>query len=452
MREFHAKTCVVSRSISTSRLILPMVIVLFSFGPALAQTTTTLHNFAGGTDGADPVADLLYDANSGTVYGATNKGGGSTACPKGCGTVFSINPDGSGYTILHSFAGGTDGAHPEAGLVMDGSGNLYGTTYSGGARNLGTVYELSPVGGGVYSESVILSFTGKNGSYPLARLVLDASGNIYGSTLMGGAKGDGVIFELSSSGTETVLYSFSGSDGSRPRAGVVFDAMGNLWGTTSLGGSSDLGTVFVLSSSTGGWSESFLYSFTGANGANPWGAVTLDGSGNAFGTTKFGGSTCTITAAGCGVVFEVQPSTGGGYTGGVIYSFAGGSDGALPVDGLTLSVDLSGYSYLFGTASEGGDTGKGCPKTGCGTGFELCSVGSSCGGALSWAEYGLFEFGGAKGGKLPKAGIIDFSPSVGDLQPESHRGRNGHGGCTSVCMGTASSGGSSNGGTIIESP
>jgi uncharacterized repeat protein (TIGR03803 family) len=433
-------------------VFLSFAVVLVGFSLAMGQTTeTTLHNFMGGTDGADPVADLLYVPGTGIIYGTTEKGGGSTACTKGCGTVFSIHPDGSSYSVLYSFAGGgTDGANPEAGLVMDVSGNLWGTTYNGGTHNLGTVYELSPIGGGMYSESFVFSFTGKNGSHPLARLVLDSSGNVYGTTYAGGTKGDGAVFELAVSGAETVLHSFSGPDGSHPRAGVVFDSGGRLWGTTSLGGESKLGTVFVLSRSGSVWSETFLYSFTGANGANPYGAVTLDASGNAYGTTKFGGSTCPIAAAGCGVVYELEPS-GGGYTGSVIYPFAGSTDGALPADALTWTVDESGFSYLYGTASEGGDTIAGCATKGCGTAFELCSIGSSCGSSSPWAEYTLFDFTGRTTGRTPEAGILNFTPS-GGLDPLTHRGRELHGGCTIVCVTTLSSGGSSGNGTLDELP
>jgi uncharacterized repeat protein (TIGR03803 family) len=438
-------------------LLLCCLVGLF-LNSAVGQTSeTTLHSFTGSPDGADPVADLLYDSGSNTVYGTTNKGGASHACAGGCGTVFSIKPDGSAYTILYSFAGGiTDGANPQAGLVRDSSGSLYGTTYNGGAHKLGTIFKLSPIGGGLYSETVLFSFDGKNGAHPLARLVFDDSDNIYGTTYEGGTTGDGVVFELPATGTETVLYSFTGPDGSRPRAGVVFDASHNLWGTTSLGGGSNLGTVFMLSSSSGLSSESFLYSFTGTSGANlganPYGAITLDSLGNVYGTTKFGGAPCSIPATtGCGVVFELQPS-GGGYVGVPIYAFDGGPDGALPVDKLTLTVDGSGFSYLYGTASAGGDTSKGCPKAGCGTAFELCSMGSSCGSSSPWSEYTLFDFTGRTSGRTPEANIINFAPVSGAVDPLTHRRNDLHGGCTSACMTALSGGGASNNGTIDELP
>ena len=163
MSGFQSKDCLPTcPAFLVVRVFLSFAVVLVGFSLAMGQTTeTTLHNFTGGTDGADPVADLLYVPGTGIIYGTTEKGGGSTACTKGCGTVFSIHPDGSSYSVLYSFAGGgTDGANPEAGLVMDVSGNLWGTTYNGGTHNLGTVYELSPIGGGMYSESFVFSFTG----------------------------------------------------------------------------------------------------------------------------------------------------------------------------------------------------------------------------------------------------------------------------------------------------
>ena len=265
---------------------------------AFSQTgETTLHNFTGGTDGSNPLGDLLYNPSSGLAYGTTNRGGGSAACSGGCGTVFAIAPNGSSYSVIYRFAGGTaDGANPQAGLVMDTSGNLFGTTYNGGGHGFGTIFELTPVVGDGFHEILLYSFTGgTDGGHPLARLARDAAGNLYGTTYAGGT-GRGVVFVFRPSGAETPIFTFTGGNGAHPRAGVVLDPNDNLWGTTSLGGSAALGTVFKLIRNGSTWSESFLYSFTGSNGANPYAEVTLDSQGDVFGTTKFGGPGCSFRA------------------------------------------------------------------------------------------------------------------------------------------------------------
>jgi uncharacterized repeat protein (TIGR03803 family) len=417
---------------------------------------TTLHNFTGGTDGANPLGDLLYDSASGLVYGTTNKGGGSAACSKGCGTVFAVQPDGSGYTVLYAFLGGTDGANPQAGLTMDSSGNLYGTTYNGGAHGLGAVYKLTALTGGAFSESILYSFAGgtADGEHPLAHLAIDSSGNLYGTTYSGGRKKKGVVFELTSSGTESILYNFTGADGSSPRAGVVFDASGNLWGTTSTGGAFNLGTVFQLTGVSGVWSQSFLYSFTGlptGDGANPYAKVTLDTSGNVYGTTKYGGPGCTFTSKGCGAVFELQPSTGG-YTESLIYSFTGGLDGAEPIAKVTLALDPSGNSYLFGVANGAGTIGGKCPSMGCGTFFELCSMTSTCGSTSAWTEYTLADFAGKSNGRNPAGGVVVYTPFTPSPSYDPFGHVLGHEGCPSGCGNTGSSGGSSGNGTYDTSP
>jgi uncharacterized repeat protein (TIGR03803 family) len=427
------------------RLFIAMIAVgLLVFVPRLhSSTVAPLHTFRGGTDGADPLGDLVYDSTTKLVFGTTNVGGGAPACPHGCGTIFALHPDGTGYTVIYRFAGTPDGANPQAGLVLDGSGNLYGTTYTGGTHNLGTVFQLAPQGGGVYSETVLHSFSGADGSHPSSRLVLDASGNLYGTTFAGGAKGKGVVFELSKPvgalWMETVLHSFVGADGANPRAGVVFDGSGHLWGTTYRGGTASLGTVFELANVSGSWPEVFLFSFTGADGANPRGGVILNASGDVFGTTQFGGTpACAFAAAGCGVIFELQSNSAGMYTQSVLYSFTGSADGAAPLDALDLVMDSSGASYLYGTASQAGQIGGSCPALGCGTGFEVCGPASSCQGSTPWTEYTLFPFGGANG-RTPVAGLLQLPPGVTKsrlgIEPK------GRAGCTATCMAAGSAGG-----------
>jgi len=281
-----------------------------------AWTETVLHSFNTDTEGDGPHAGLVRDA-SGNLYGTLYSGGDPTCY---CGAVFELTPPATSggawtETNLYNFTGdGTngDGYDPEAGLVMV-SGNLYGTTeYGGGTNDDGTVFELSPSSGS-WTETVVHSFQGypSDGAEPAARLAL-AGGNLYGTTSSGGANDGGTVFELSGS-AETVLYSFTstGGDAKEPYAAVIMDGTGNLYGTTAYGGTNDDGAVFKLTPSSGGsgaWTETTLHSFTNVpDGYQPYASLLRDASGNLFGTTVYGGdSSCQF---GCGIVFEVSPAT-----------------------------------------------------------------------------------------------------------------------------------------------
>lgn len=204
-------------------------------------TEHVLYSFTGGADGGQPQGDLLRDSQ-GNLWGTTAQGGLMSRCRgAGCGTVFKIAGDGM-ETVFHAFGGAKrDGALPNAGLVADAQGNLYGTTYNGGTYNLGTVFQLTPDG----VETVLHSFAGGSrgdGAKPFSNLVRDGEGNLYGITV----GGKGRVFEIAASGTERVIYSFNNKSGYQPPAGLVLDAAGNLYGTTSLGGASGKGTVFQL--------------------------------------------------------------------------------------------------------------------------------------------------------------------------------------------------------------
>ena len=266
-----------------------------------AGTKTVLYNFSG-PDGANPWSDLVRDA-AGNLYGTTTAGGsGNCNDGSGCGTVFMISANGT-ETVLHSFAGGpADGQTPFAGLLRDAFGNLFGTTYAGGTAGFGTVFEVSGTG----TETILHNFAGDptDGLHPQAVLVRDAAGNLYGTTVEGGAHGYGTVFKLSKTGKEKLLYSFgSGADGKNPSAGLVRDRAGNLYGTTMAGGGTGCngngcGTVFELTK-TG--VEKVLYSFdTEDQGAVPFAALILDATGNLYGTTSNGG-------AGYGTVFKITP-------------------------------------------------------------------------------------------------------------------------------------------------
>ena len=243
-------------------------------------TETVLHSFAGGADGSGPYSGVIRDA-AGNLYGTTYFGGGIPTCD--CGTVFRVDVTGA-ETVLHSFDA-ADGAGPQAGLIRDAAGNFYGTTYYGGAFNNGTVFKLDRTG----AETVLYSFTGGNdGGGPQAGLLRDALGNLYGTTQYGGFPGSGAVIKLDTTGTETVLHGFfDHPDGKSPYAGLVGDAAGKLYGTTQYGGTHGKGTVFKLDKAGRG---AVLYSFSGADGATPSASLILDRAGNLYGSTYAGGA------------------------------------------------------------------------------------------------------------------------------------------------------------------
>jgi uncharacterized repeat protein (TIGR03803 family) len=322
---------------------------LFVTGTGATAQEKVLHNFNNdGTDGAYPQAGLIVDA-TGNLYGTTNNGGTYTY-----GTVFELTPAaGGGYTekILHNFTNGADGGNPQSGLILDGAGNLYGTTYLSGAYCCGTVFELSPAGGGTWTEKVLYSFGSGNTAYPTSGLIFDGAGNLYGTTLQGGPSQGGSVFELTPAGggnwTERDLHDFGSlSTGIFPYGGVVFDGAGNLYGTTSTGGTSSGGTVFRLAA--GSWTMTVLHNFSGGtDGTAPYAGLVLAG-GNLYGTTSGGGSSG-------GTVFDLTPAGGGNWTYQVVHNFGNGNDGSTPHAGLI--ADSSGN--LYGTTLSGGTSGGG---------------------------------------------------------------------------------------------
>ena len=318
-------------------------------------TERVLHSF-NGADGYEPQAALLLRP-PGNLY-STTAGGGAY----GYGTVFELRPGphvGGSWTetVLHNFNNdGTDGIYPFGRLISDSNGNLFGTTNSGGLYGYGTVFELTPTANG-WSEKVLHSFKrdGTDGIVPCAGLVFDAVGDLFGTTLWGGAYGYGTVFELTpepgGAWTEEVLHSFNGEDGARPNlVDLIFDALGNLYGTTSHGGTYGLGTVFELTPGAGGeWTEQVLHSFGGgavlADGSIPYAGVIFDRSGKLYGTTAEGGANDD------GTVFQLKPQSGGGWTEQVLYSFdLNGIDAAFPW--APLIFDTAGN--LYGTTINGG--------------------------------------------------------------------------------------------------
>ena len=356
--------------------VLVICAVTISLTSAFARTPANnekiLHAFRG-SDGAGPGGALIADG-SGNLYGPAENGG-EGGCALGCGVVFEIDAHHK-ETTLYKFQGGNDGAYPGAGLVLDGAGNLYGTTTEGGGTGCGagcgTVFKLAPDG----TESIFYSFQGgSDGWVPMGQLAMDENGNLYGATADGGnyngstcdVDGCGTVFELQPGGTKMTLHAFqSGSDGDFPLGGVIMDANGNLYGTTFAGGSAacngdGCGSVFEIPFNG---AEAVIYAFQGSNdGAAPFAGVTLDGAGNLYGTTAVGGE-CGIQyyQNNCGTVYKITP----GGNEAVLYDFQGGNDGLSPQSGLT--IDSTGN--LYGTTNLGG--GK-CRRmvNGCGTLFEL---------------------------------------------------------------------------------
>jgi uncharacterized repeat protein (TIGR03803 family) len=386
-------------------------ILVLSFA-AFAQISEQVTYSFTGKSGSDPRTNLVFGP-SGKVYGMTTNGGinGNPNCGKsGCGVVFELTPKTAGswgYQPLYPFKGGADGFAPYGNVVFDAEGNLYGTTSAGGTYNQGTVFKLMPSSSGQWTETILHSFSGTeidgDGSMPQAGLTQDAKGNLYGTTYSGGTTNNGSVFELSpnkdGSWSESILYSFLGgnSDGAAPSAEVTFDGAGNLYGTTTDGGSKLLGVVFELTPNAGGsWDETLLYNFPGENLAASRAPVWLDSSGIVYGTTcgqfpsqgtvfllaksagvwkektlhtfgKLGDGSCPISglmpdskgnlygtaalggADNDGIVYEMVKGTGGSWTEKLIYSFAGGTDGNTPWAGVTVKV-----TTLYGTTTTGG--------------------------------------------------------------------------------------------------
>jgi uncharacterized repeat protein (TIGR03803 family) len=376
-------------------------------GAYAARNEIVLYAFEDGNDGAEPLASLISD-KAGNLYGTTQVGGGAN----GYGTVFKLAPDGS-ETVLHSFAGGTsDGSLPEAGVIADYAGNLYGTTYGGGANGFGTVFKLAPDG----TETVLYAFKGgDDGDGPFAGLIRDSAHNLYGTTLHGGASGNctdgcGTVFKLAPDGTETVLHTFAGgSDGANPYAGVIADGGGNLYGTTQVGGTgcdgNGCGTVFKVAMNG---SEAVLYNFCSrlncADGTTPYSGLIADSAGNFYGTTALGGIT-RGGRIGNGTIFKLAPDG----TETVLYVFPGGSHGEFPSYG-SLLADKAGN--LYGTAG-GGANGQGIV-------FRLATNGN---------ESAPYAFKGRSDGSSPSAGVI--ADKAGNLYGTTQGGGNNN--CTGGC-------------------
>lgn len=390
--------------------------ILFGIGlflaTAQAQTFSVLHYFSNGPDGAYPIGGM-YQHGAGALYGTASgeclscfgavfklaqkqgswiltpififKEAASGAFPQGelvagpdgglysttylgngglddCGVVFEVKPGtrapASVLTewsedLLHIFGlHGSDGCNPNGGVIFDQAGNVYGAADGYGNDHQGVVYELSPSGSN-WIYTILYTFTDNNaGDSLVGDLIFDSAGNLYGVSSQGGAYGFGEIYELSASGsgwTENVIHSFqNGADGANPEAGLIADNSGNFYGTTSTGGAHQDGTVFMLTAPNGVWTLNTIYAFKGG-GSGPYGPLVMDGAGNLYGTTYGGG------AYGNGSVFELTPSNGAWiYTD--LHDFSSsGLDGKNPQG----SIVVSANGTIFGTATNGGQYGYG---------------------------------------------------------------------------------------------
>jgi uncharacterized repeat protein (TIGR03803 family) len=329
--------------------------------PVAGQTKWTLTTLAdfNPTSGGSPLAALAKDV-AGNLYGTTTQGG-----PKNCGTVFKLSPPAAGQsqwtlaTLVN--LGFNNGAGAVGGLLRDKSGNLYGTTEQGGANHWGTVFKVSPptVGQPQWKLTTLTSFNRQNGGTPAAGVVMDASGNLYGTTSAGGANSSGTVFRLSppaagkTQWTRATLATFNGANGADPAGKLLLDASGNLYGTTTTGTISGFGTVFKLSPPAAGqthWKLTTLTAFDGSNGGTPVAGLVKDAAGNLYGTTS-GENTKLF-----GTVFKLSPPTAG-QTQWVLTTLVSfnGIDGWGPTAGLVR--DTAGN--LYGTTTAGGAYGFG---------------------------------------------------------------------------------------------
>jgi uncharacterized repeat protein (TIGR03803 family) len=306
--------------------------------PAWAQTFNVVYSFTGSSDGANPLTGLV--STPGGFYGTASAGGNA-----GTGVVFKIDSSGN-ESLVYGFAGGSDGASPEGGVLPFGE-FLYGTTTAGGASGAGTVFRVSLTG----EERILYNFTGgADGADPQGTLIKDAAGDLYGTTFSGGASGNGTVFELvrpavkNGAWTEKVLYSFgTGTDGINPVAGVAFDSAGNLYGTASAGGSYGYGTVFQLVPSASAWTENILHQFQlQSDGGVPYAGIVVDKHGRLWGAATDGG------LGGGGTIFELLPANGGGWTFEPVYGVAGWG-----ISGTFRNILLSGGKIYATTHCDG---------------------------------------------------------------------------------------------------
>ena len=379
-----------------------IVALILAPGAWAASKYKVLHNFTGGADGGQLQDNFLILDTAGNLYGMTAGGGAS-----GDGVVFKLTPNSDGTwteSVLYNFAGGTDGANPHAGLVFDASGNLYGTTQYGGNYSAGIVFQLVPNSDGTWTESVLYSFAGgSDGANPVAGLIFDATGTLYGTTEVGGPSGLGVVYKLTPNSdgtwTETVLHSFSGGrDGANPYDGnLTFDTAGNLWGAAAAGGTGNCstwagtgcGVIFKLTpQSDESWKERVTFTFgtQGASGFLPVGPVIFDSAGHLYAVAQgWNGN--------YGNVFKLTLGAKGKWNERVLHVFQGNQDGAYPEGPV---FDTAGN--LYGTTVFGEDLNGDCCF---GQVFKLVPH------RYGWKKYALHRFQGPpRDGSNTVSGVV----------------------------------------------
>jgi uncharacterized repeat protein (TIGR03803 family) len=393
-----------SVAINARNLVRALALALFVVPVAAAHASTfkVLHTFTG-DDGCNPVAGPILDG-VGNLYGTT---AGGLCQNDAIGTVFELEPDGT-EIILHAFTGGNNGEGPDDTLVMDKRGNLYGATLLGGSIGCGVIFKVAAGG----TEKTLHDFAGapNDGCLALGSMIIGANGNLYGTTSGGGKGRAGTVFELTLDGVATLLHSFCPREpphcgsGESSNAALVADAAGNLYSTTEAGGSrrcsSGCGIVFELAADN---SETVLYKFKGppSDGSNSGGALIIDASGNLYGTLFYGGISGCHGDAGCGAVFKLVPDG----TETVLHLFTGkNGDGANPITGLI----ANSKGDLYGTTEYGG--GSGC-DIGCGTVFEIAPDGT---------ETILHKFKESTDGANPMGGLV--ADAAGNLYGTAYAG------------------------------
>jgi uncharacterized repeat protein (TIGR03803 family) len=370
--QFWAAVCKVL-AVMTATLIMALILAP---GASAAPKYKVLYRFTGGADGGNLVGGLIFDS-SGNLYGMAHYGG-----TYGNGAVFELTPNSDGTwteNTIYSFTGGSDGGNPYDCVVIDAAGNLYGTANQGGAYGGGTVFTLTPNSDGTWTETTLYSFAGgTDGEYPVAGLTLDTAGNLYGTTNHGGrgecdflgGTGCGTVFKLThnpdGTWTETVLYAFAGGkDGGYPDwSRVVFDAAGDLYGGTRNEGlpgcDYGCGTLFeLIPNSDGTWSEKVLHRFKQrTDGGSADGTLIFDSLGNLYGTTLRGGH------YDWGVVYKMTLGSNGKWKEHVIHEFRGGEDGGNPYAGVIFDASGNLYGATNGDSGNHGTVYKLSPRSG----------------------------------------------------------------------------------------
>jgi len=393
-----------------------VILMMVTTGQARAQSLTVLHTFTGGQDGAHPLTGLTMD-QGGDLYGTTELG------DFGFGALFELKRTSSGFIFkpLYGFTGGADGSEPQGRLTIGPNGSLYGTTRQGGincnGNGCGTVFNLQPPARTCQTtacpwlKTTLYAFTTDAG--PVAGVTFDPAGNLYGTAPYGGAQ-FGFVYKLSQARggwTESVVYNFQGGeDGSNPVGAVLFDRAGNLYSQTRYGGLG-AGEVYQLTPAGGNWTKNTIFSFPGgAEGGGPDSDLILDAAGNLYGDTGW-----LSLSGNPGTVFQLTPS-GGNWSYSLLYGFPPGPQGA----GYVSSLVMDGAGNLYGTTSAGGVFNADCPD-GCGTVFELTP---SAGG---WLYTDLHDFTGGSDGALPFSNVV--LDASGNLYGTTDYGGSGGCGC-----------------------